>query len=69
MRLGVWGVQTKNKTYNFLKKRIIVLPVAVRQQQHRLSVFELEFQLTFASNSHVESKGNIRINITTTLMQ
>jgi hypothetical protein len=39
--------------------------VAVRQQQQRLSVFELEFQLTLSSNSHVESKGNIPINIPT----
>jgi hypothetical protein len=30
------------KTYNFLKKRIIFQPVAVRQQQQRLSVFEFQ---------------------------
>jgi hypothetical protein len=60
------GVQTKNKTYNFLKKRIIFLPVAVRQQQ--LSVFDLEFKLSLASNCHVKFKGYISINIKT-LMQ
>jgi hypothetical protein len=63
------GGLDKKKTYNFLKKRTIFLPVAVRQHQQRLSVLELEFQLTLASNSHVESKGNIPINITATLMQ
>jgi hypothetical protein len=61
----VLEVKTKNFTYNFLNKAIIFLPVAVRQQQQRLSVFELEFQLTLSSNSHVESKGNIPINIPT----
>jgi hypothetical protein len=62
------GGLDKKKTYNFLKKRTIFLPVAVRQHQQQLSVLELEFQLTLASNSHVESKGNILINIPT-LMQ
>jgi hypothetical protein len=30
MRLGVWNVQKKKKTCNFLKKRIIFLPATVQ---------------------------------------
>jgi hypothetical protein len=68
MRLGVWGLKTKDKTCNFLKKRIIFLSVAVRQQQ-RLSVFELGFQFGIKQSCrHVASKGNSSINIAT-LMQ
>jgi hypothetical protein len=50
------GGLDKKKTYNFLKKRTIFLPVAVRQHQQRLSV--IGYQLTvigFLSYSMIEN--------------
>jgi hypothetical protein len=48
------GVQTKNLTYNFLKKTIIFLPVAVRQ-----------FRLFSNSYKFRENQSDVALSIPT----
>jgi hypothetical protein len=59
--LSQGGVQTKNKTCNFefSEEKNNFPACKAEAAAATVFVFELDFQLTLASNSHVESKVNI----------